>query len=127
MRLPRPTRNIAVPVITNASRPTRKTSNLKTFVSNGRRRQVEEVFTGPRHKVKVSRDKTEVIKGQVAITRGSVVLSLYCFMSINFKEHKASATEKNNFRFLFLIFFPFQSRIIRRKALNSCLVLFRFA
>ncbi|MPC61207.1 Zinc finger protein 474 [Portunus trituberculatus] len=53
MRLPRPTRNIAVPVITNASRPTRKTSNLKTFVSNGRRRQVEEVFTGPRHKVKI--------------------------------------------------------------------------
>lgn len=53
MRLPRPSRNIAVPVITTASRPTRKTSNLKTFVSNGRRRQVEEVFTGPRHKVKI--------------------------------------------------------------------------
>ncbi|XP_050738008.1 nucleolar protein dao-5-like isoform X2 [Eriocheir sinensis] len=53
MRLPRPTRNIAVPVITAASRPSRRTSNLRTFVSKGRRRYIEEVFTGPKNKVKI--------------------------------------------------------------------------
>ncbi|XP_069185419.1 dentin sialophosphoprotein [Procambarus clarkii] len=53
MRLPRPSRNIAVPVITSASRPTKRTSSLRSFIPRNRRRQVEEVFTGPKNKVKI--------------------------------------------------------------------------
>ncbi|XP_042871338.1 zinc finger protein 474-like isoform X1 [Penaeus japonicus] len=54
MRLPRPSRHIAVPVITaQNSRPSKKTSNLRSFLPRGRRRQLEEVFTGPKDKVKI--------------------------------------------------------------------------
>ncbi|XP_071517852.1 uncharacterized protein [Panulirus ornatus] len=54
MRLPRPSRNIAVPVITSSSsRPTKKTSSLRNFIPRGRRRHLEEVFMGPRNKVKI--------------------------------------------------------------------------
>lgn len=57
MRLPRPSRNITVPVITSSastpSRPGKKTSSLRSFLPRGRRKQVEEVFTGPKNRVKV--------------------------------------------------------------------------
>ncbi|XP_069990855.1 uncharacterized protein [Penaeus vannamei] len=54
MRLPRPSRHIAVPVITaQNSRPSKKTSNLRSFLPRGRRRQLEDVFTGPKDKVKI--------------------------------------------------------------------------
>ncbi|KAK3863135.1 hypothetical protein Pcinc_031048 [Petrolisthes cinctipes] len=55
MRLPRPSRNITVPVITSAapSRPGKKTSSLRSFLPRGLRKQVEEVFTGPKNKVKI--------------------------------------------------------------------------
>ncbi|XP_068202301.1 muscle M-line assembly protein unc-89-like [Palaemon carinicauda] len=55
MRLPRPSRHIAVPVITsqNSFRPSKKTSSLRSFIPRGRRRPLEEVFTGPKHKIKI--------------------------------------------------------------------------
>ncbi|KAG7157422.1 Zinc finger protein 474-like, partial [Homarus americanus] len=45
--------SLAVPVITSASRPTRKTSSLRNFVPRNRRRPLEEVFMGPKNKVKI--------------------------------------------------------------------------
>ncbi|XP_069942460.1 A disintegrin and metalloproteinase with thrombospondin motifs 14-like isoform X4 [Cherax quadricarinatus] len=54
MRLPRPSRNIAVPVITSASRPSKRSSSFRSCIPRNRRnRNVEEVFTGPKNKVKI--------------------------------------------------------------------------
>ncbi|KAK7071235.1 hypothetical protein SK128_008912, partial [Halocaridina rubra] len=54
IRLPRPSRHIAVPVITSqTSNSSRRTSSLRSFLPRSQRRQLEDVFTGPKKTIEI--------------------------------------------------------------------------
>ena len=55
MRVPRPTRYISVPVITAKEAARRgTTATIRTFLPRGRRRPLDEAFTGPKVRLKVT-------------------------------------------------------------------------